>query len=115
MDVAALGVMIPIITVVGLFIMIVYLRRFQNMERMAMIEKGVSPELFNVKGEHGASITLRLSLLLIGIGVGFLLGYFLDTTFDMDEVGYFSMLFIFGGLGLGAAYILEERKLKRGN
>jgi F0F1-type ATP synthase assembly protein I len=114
MDVAALGVMIPIVTVVGLFIMIVYLRRFQNMERMAMIEKGVSPELFNSKSEQGASITLRLSLLLIGIGAGFLLGYFLDRSFDMEEVGYFSMLFIFGGLGLGVAYIIEERKIKRG-
>jgi len=50
--------------------------------------------------------------LLIGIGTGFLLGHWLDRSFDMDETGYFSMLFIFGGIGLGLAYMVEERKAK---
>jgi hypothetical protein len=112
MNVAILAVSIPIIGTIGLFIMIVYLRRFQNQERMAMIEKGVSPDLFTDKSQN-ASGTLRTSLLLIGVGIGFLLGYFLDRSFDMEEVGYFSMLFIFGGIGLGAAYLIEERKLKK--
>jgi hypothetical protein len=111
MDVAALGTMIPIIGIVGLFTMIIYLRRYENQERMAMIEKGVSPDIF--KKQQNISGTLRFSLLLIGIGIGFLLGYFLDRSFNMEEVGYFSMLFIFGGLGLGAAYIIEERKLSK--
>jgi F0F1-type ATP synthase assembly protein I len=111
MDVEVLGVMIPIIGTIGLFTMIIYLRRFENQERMAMIEKGVSPELFNKKKVNNSG-TLRGSLLLIGIGTGILLGYFLDRMFNMEEVGYFSMLFILGGLGLGAAYLIEEKKLK---
>jgi hypothetical protein len=110
MDVAVLGVMIPIIGTIGLFTMIIYLRRYQNIERMAMIEKGVTSDIF--KKHLGPSATLRGSLLLIGIGTGFLLGYFLDRSFDMEEVGYFSMLFIFGGIGLGAAYLIEEKKAK---
>jgi hypothetical protein len=112
METATLAIMIPIISVIGFFIMIIYLRRYQNQERMAMIDKGVNPELFTNKTKDSSG-TLRLSLLLIGAGVGFLLGYALDRNFDMNEVGYVSMLFIFGGLGLGAAYIIEERKLKR--
>jgi hypothetical protein len=110
MNVAALGVMIPIIGTIGLFTLIVFLRRYENQERMAMIEKGVSPDLF--KKPHNISGTLRAALLLIGIGTGFLLGYFLDRSFDMEEVGYFSMLFIFGGIGLGTAYVIEEKKAK---
>jgi hypothetical protein len=112
MDVEVLGVMIPIIGTIGLFTMIIYLRRFENQERMAMIEKGVSPELFNKKKVNNSG-TLRASLLLIGVGTGILLGYFLDRSFNMQEVGYFSMLFILGGLGLGAAYLIEEKKLKK--
>jgi hypothetical protein len=46
----------------------------------------------------------------MGAGTGLLFGYFLDRSWDMEEVAYFSMLFIFGGLGLGIAYIIEERK-----
>lgn len=107
-----LGVMIPIVAIVGAYIMIVYLRRFENAERMAMIEKGVDPTLFTKKQRGNTSVSLRASLLLIGVGLGFLIAYFLDRAYDMEEVGYFSMIFIFGGIGLGAAYLVEEKKIK---
>ena len=113
MDVAVLGVMIPIVGTVGAFVMIVYLRKFENIERMAMIEKGVDPKLFANRRMRNTSGPLRASLLLIGGGIGLLLGYYLDSTFDMEEVAYFSMLFIFGGLGLGASYLIEENKYKQ--
>jgi hypothetical protein len=112
MDVQILGVMIPIIGIIGLVITIIYLRKFENEERMAMIDKGVDPVLF-AKKTRNTSGALRASLLLIGAGIGLLLGYFLNYKFDMQEVGYFSMCFIFGGAGLGAAYIIEEGRIKK--
>lgn len=113
MEVEVLGVMIPIIAIIGAFIMVIYLRRYENDERMAMIEKGVDPVIFRrAKSPHNASGTLRASLLLIGAGVGLLLGYFLDRAFYMEEVAYFSMLFIFGGIGLGTAYLIELKRAK---
>lgn len=112
MNVAVLGVMIPIIAIAGAFIMIVYLRKYENMERMAMIEKGVSPDFLNLRKSDAPSFSLRASLLLIGGGLGLLMGYFLDYNFRMEEVAYFSMIFIFGGLGLGIAYLIEEKKQK---
>lgn len=105
-----LGILLPIIITLGAFIMIVYLRKFQNIERMMIIEKGLDPNSF--KRDRMTPSSIRWSLLLIGIGIGFLMGYWLDRSFDMEEVGYFSMLFIFGGLGLGLAYFFEERKGK---
>lgn len=106
--------MLPIIITLGAFVMVVYLRRYENIERMLMIEKGVSPELFR-KERSNSSSTLRWSFLLIGIGIGFLMGYWLDAAFGMDETGYFSMLFIFGGLGLGISYFMEEKKNQNKN
>ncbi len=105
-----LGIMLPIIITLGAFVMIVYVRKFENIERMAIIEKGLSPDLF--KKERSTSGALRAALLLMGGGFGFLMGYWLDAAFNMEEVAYFSMLFIFGGAGLGLAYIIEERKNK---
>jgi hypothetical protein len=107
-----LGVMIPIVAIVGAYIMIVYLRRFENAERMAMIEKGVDPALFTKKQRGNTSGPLRASLLFIGAGLGLLIAYFLDRAYNMEEVAYFSMIFIFGGIGLGAAYLVEEKKIK---
>lgn len=112
MEVAQLGIMIPIIAIAGAFTMIVYLRKYENRERMAMIEKGVDPQFFNTKRQRNTSGPLRASLLLVGAGIGLLLGYFLDKAYDMEEVAYFSMLFIFGGIGLGLSYVIEEKKLK---
>ena len=111
--VPVLGVLLPIVITLGAFIMVVYLRKYENVERMSMIEKGVSPETFR-RPRNGNFSTLRWSLLLIGIGIGFLMGYWLDRTFDMEETGYFSMLFIFGGLGLGISYFFEEKKSVQG-
>ncbi len=112
MDVGTLGVMIPIIFIIGIVVIVVYLRKYENQERMSMIDKGVDPQFFNVKGPGSSTGPLRISLLFIGAGLGILLGYFLDRTFDMEEVGYFSMIFIFGGIGLGASYLIEEKKIK---
>ncbi len=103
-----LGIMLPIIITLGAFIMIVYIRKFENIERMSIIDKGLSPDLF--KRQRFTSGALRASLLLVGAGFGLLMGYWLDRAFDMEEVAYFSMILIFGGLGLGISYMVEERK-----
>lgn len=107
-----LGILLPIIITLGAFIMVVYLRKFENTERMSMIEKGVAPDLFKRERFSGGG-TLRWAFLLIGVGIGFLMGYWLDRTFDMEETGYFSMLFIFGGIGLGLSYFMEEKKSQK--
>ncbi|MBL6444922.1 hypothetical protein JMN32_01285 [Fulvivirga sp. 29W222] len=112
MEIEFIAVFIPIIAIIGVVIMIIYLRRYTNDERLAMIEKGMSPaELSNARSS--TSGPLRFSLLLIGIGLGFIVGYFIDSSTNMNELSYFSMLFIFGGVGLGLSYIIEEKKAKK--
>jgi hypothetical protein len=114
MGVEIIAVFIPIISIVGAVITIIYLRKYTYDERRIMIERGVDPSLFS-KTKRGDTGPLRASLLLIGAGIGLLLGHFLHSTYRMEEeVAYFSMLFIFGGLGLGAAYLIEEKKQRKG-
>jgi len=110
MEVEVIGVMIPIILSIGAFIMVVYIRKFENLERMAIIEKGLDPGLF--KKESNSAPTLRWALLLIGSGTGLFMAYFLDRSWGMGEVAYFSMVLICGGIGLGIAYFIEEWKMK---
>lgn len=105
-----LGILMPIIITLGAFVMLTYVRKFENLERMAIIDKGLSPDLF--KKERQTAGALRAALLLIGGGFGLLMGYWLDSVFRMEEVAYFSMILIFGGLGLGLAYLIEEKKNK---
>lgn len=106
-----LGIIWLIIFSVSALVMIVWLRKYSNQERLALIEKGMSPS--ELKRSSSSVGPLRFALLLIGGGIGLLAGYFLDEAFYMEEVGYFSMLFIFGGIGLGISYIIEEKKAKQ--
>ena len=111
MDPAVIGVFIPIIGIAAGVIIVAYLRRYENAERMAMIEKGVDPSVF-AKRARNTSAPLRFALLFIGVGLGLLLGNALDNAFNMQETAYFAMVFICGGIGLLVAYIIEEKKAK---
>ena len=110
MEEGQLGILLPIIITLGAFVMVVFLRRFSNMERMAIIEKGLDPTMF--KFERSKSGPLRWALLMIGVGIGLLLGAALALTSIDENTAYFSMIFIFGGIGLGVAYIIEEKKAR---
>src|ERR1700759_1185164 len=106
MDVEVLAVSLPIIITLGAFVMIVYLRKFLNVERMMIIERGLDPKMFR-NDKNSPSPVLRWALLLIGSGFGLVIGAMLDDIFRWEIIGYFSMLMIFGGLGLVLAYVIE--------
>ena|ERR1041385_5780868 len=105
-----MGVLLPMVIAIGAFIMIVYIRKFENIERMAIIERGLDPKMFKRDKSTTPSPVLRWALLLIGAGIGLFVGYFLDELFRMEVSGYFAALMIFGGLGLLLAYMVEAKR-----
>ena len=81
----------------------------RHKERMAMIEKGVSAELFN-KSDKARS-ALKFGMLLIGVGLGLFAGYILDEYAGMPEpLPYFAMIGLFGGAALVAYYRMFAEK-----
>lgn len=103
--------------IIGLLIFgITYIYLFtRNKERMALIEKGASATLFNTGKKNGRSTwVLKLGLFLLGIAIGILVGAILDAkTVLAEEVSYFSMIFLFGGLSLVGYYIIERKILSK--
>ena len=106
--------LIPIVMFAGFFAMvfgIVYLRTRQN---LAMIEKGMNPKEF--ANRPAPYLNLKWGLLLIGSGLGLLIAYIIDLSSDLvdgeeNPTIYFSMIAIFGGLGLIASYRIEKKEL----
>ncbi|MDB5137928.1 MAG: hypothetical protein JWP37_4531 [Mucilaginibacter sp.] len=113
MDTANLGVMSGIIISIGLFAMIFGIVYLYKRERMAMIERGMDPRRY--KPQSAPYQTLKWGLLLIGAGAGLFLAYILDrTVFASQEDNaaiYFSLIAIFGGLGLFASYRIEKKEV----
>ena len=105
------AIIVPVVSMLSIATIIIFIRKFINDERMAMIEKGVDSKIFRSNGE---STPLRYGLLFIGAGVGLLMGAVLEASLMSfnEEAGYFSMLFIFGGLGLFISYQIEEKRRK---
>lgn len=101
------ALLIPIVGTLGLFTMIIFLRKYQNDERMAMIAKGIAPSA-RLSKEINPSNSLRWGFILIGFGIGLLMGSLLASLTEIDnETAHFSMIFIFGGLGLLASYFYQ--------
>jgi hypothetical protein len=86
----------------------------RNKERLALIEKGASPELFKTKSNVGSGYgSFKLGLFLIGIALGIMAGYFLHETGMDESAAYFSMIFLFGGIGLVVSFLLQGKFEKK--
>lgn len=88
----------------------------RNRERMAMIEKGADARLFYAPKKPNSHSALKWALLIIGFGVGLFLAILIDSLTELkDEPTYFSMIFLFGGLGLLAYYFITRRDVQNGD
>jgi len=77
-----------------------------------MMEKGVDASIFYKADPNPKSASLRYGMLFIGVGVGILLGNILAVTTNLhEEVSYFSMIFLCGGIALVLNYILDNKKI----
>jgi len=103
-------ILIPMTVFAAIFgIFYVYISA-RNKERMSMIDKGADASMFVSKRKYHA-MTLKIGMLLVGIALGILIGSLIDeyTTLP-SEVGYFSMIFLFGGMALIANSLMEKKK-----
>ena len=115
-----LGVMVAILVPLALFAMVFGIVYLSKRERMAMIERGMDPRRY--KPQSAPFQNLKWGLLLVGAGFGLFLAYILDNTAfsrmgQMNDGGntaiYFSLIAVFGGLGLLVSYLIEKKETEK--
>jgi hypothetical protein len=123
MQTAELGVLWLILSSLALFAMIFGLRYMSNKEKMAMIEKGMDPQMKHFRPRPAPFVNLKWGLLLVGAGLGLFAAYLLDNfalyrmhhsdNYDSDAnvAIYFALIAIGGGLGLIASYRVEKKEI----
>lgn len=105
--------LVPIVLFVSIAVVLFAFIQSRHRERMAMIEKGfdaslLQPGVRNRTGKFGA---LKVGIAAIGVGLGLLIGGVLARATTLDEpVAYFSMITLFGGVGLIIYYLLVRNK-----
>lgn len=108
------AILIPLIVFSSIFGIFFVWISTRNKERMALIEKGADASLFATKKKNFTNLTLKFGMLAIGIGVGILMGSLIDEYTNLpEEVGFISMIFLFGGLGLVGNAIIEKKEKEK--
>ncbi|MBL7817718.1 MAG: hypothetical protein JNL70_22110 [Saprospiraceae bacterium] len=122
MDPKVIAVSIPIISTIGLFTMIIFLRRYHNMERMAMIERGMNPADLKTeframkRRERDPFRFLRIACALVGVGLGLFIGNVLRMIDFLDRGGIVAgLVCIFGGGGLLVGYFIQMSMQNKAN
>jgi hypothetical protein len=121
-----------ILTGMAICALIFGVRYMRNKENMAMIEKGLDPNIKPERPRPAPFRNLKWGLLITGAGLGLLCAYLLDNsllykighvhrTFSDGAVEdyttganvavYFALIAIGGGLGLITSYRIEKKEL----
>jgi len=107
--VATLAVFIPIAFFIMMFGIVYVSITSRNRERMALIEKGADPKLFESEKKASTGGILKWALLMVGIGLGIFLATLLVEAGINEPASYFSMIFLCGGVGLLISYKVEQK------
>jgi hypothetical protein len=105
--VMTIAVLVPI-SMFALIFGIFYLR---SREKMGMIERGMDPN--SGTKPLNANYMLRLGLIVIGTGLGFLIATIVNRFDEEWGALYPSLMAIFGGSGAILAYVIEKKDINR--
>jgi preprotein translocase subunit YajC len=116
----AVGILVPLgsfAMVFGIAYMIITAisraRMAKTQERLALIERGADPHLFESVKKGNSNHVIKWGVFLLGIGLGIVVAAILEKNDVMDEdAAYFSMIFIFGGLALVGSHFLLRKQEK---
>ena len=109
-----IGVFIPIVAIIGAFLVVWRSIESKRALRLAMIEKGMDPSLLEAPTDESSKKfgALRFGMLLAGVGFGLMLAIFLVSYFNMghyEPAVFFGSAILFGGVGLVAYHIIARR------
>ena len=105
------GILIPIVFFALVFGIVYIALSARNKERMALIEKGADASIFysGKKIRGSGKWILTLGVFIVGIALGVLVGYLLESGGMKEDVAYPASIFLFGGAALIVAYFIGKK------
>ena len=101
-------ILVPIALFAAIFGIVYISVTAKHRQRMAMIDKGLTPADFMERADPFRS--LKVGMLAMGVGVGLLIGYLIQTTTQDDNpMPYLVLVTICGGAALIQYHRTAER------
>ena len=104
------GIFVPIGFFLALFAILYVYWTTRTKERLALVEKGMDAGIF--KGECSQFSLLKWGIFLIALAAGVLAGFGFSRVIN-EVVAFFTMILLFGGIGLIVAFWLTKTLLKK--
>ena len=114
-------VMIPLVATVTFFSLIglvfYYHTTTRHKERMAMLERGFTPDQIRSIAQRmfkGSSPlgSLKWGIITVAIGLAIIVGNFLRSMYNVDESIVAGVVFLFAGLALVIFYFIASKEMK---
>jgi len=103
---AIVAISIPLTAILGFVGLMIILRKFDNDEKMAMIEKGMTlPQ--KQRANVNPAAALRWGCLFVGVGLGIFVANMIASVKQDTEALYPALIMIFGGAGLLVSYFIQ--------
>jgi len=104
------GLFVPIGFFLALFAILYVYWTTRTKERLALVEKGMDAGIF--KGECSQFALLKWGIFLIALAGGVITGFVLSNYIN-EVAAFFTMILLFGGLGLIVAFIVTNKMIKK--
>jgi fucose permease len=102
-----IGVFIPFAVFATIFGIVYLAIKARNKEKLAMIEKGFDPSLFENKKKSTTTFA-KLGVVAIGLAIGLLLGNFFENNLGL-EGGKAGMIILFTGAAFVLSYFVGKK------
>jgi len=104
------GIFVPLSFFLAIFAILYVYWTTRTKERLALINKDLTANIF--KNDCSKYVLLKWGLFLVSAGLGVFVAYFLAQVIN-EVTAYFSMILIFGGIGLMIAYVITNNLAKK--
>jgi preprotein translocase subunit SecD len=103
-------VLVPIAFFLTLFAILYVYWTTRMKIRQSLIEKGADASLF--KNSPSKYSLLKWGIFLVAVAIGVIAGYALSTVIN-EVAAFFTMIFLFGGVGLIVAHLITNSLSKK--
>ena len=106
------GLFVPIGFFLAIFAILYVYWTTRTKERLAIVEKGVDVSVFKMDPVRKRLDLVKWGIFMIALAIGVVTGFLLSNAID-EVVAFFTMILLFGGLGLIVAYFVTNTLAKK--
>jgi hypothetical protein len=106
------GLFVPIALFLMIFAILYVYYTTRSRERMALVEKGVDASVFKIDPVRKRLDLVKWGVFMMALAIGVVTGFALSNAIN-EVVAFFTMILLFGGLGLIVAYFVTNYLAKK--